>query len=72
MGETSVRLQKEKCIGCTSCIKRCPTGAIRVRGGRAHILTDYCIDCGMCMRICQHGAKVSDTASLDDILAEFK
>ena len=69
MGETSVRLQKEKCIGCTSCIKRCPTGAIRVRGGRAHILTDYCIDCGMCMRICQHGAKVSDTASLDDILA---
>ena len=27
----SVRLDEEKCEGCTNCIKRCPTEAIRVR-----------------------------------------
>ena len=27
----SVTLDKEKCTGCTSCLKRCPTEAIRVR-----------------------------------------
>ena len=26
----SVRLDDEKCVGCTNCIKRCPTEAIRV------------------------------------------
>ena len=28
----SVTLDREKCHGCTNCIKRCPTEAIRVRG----------------------------------------
>ena len=36
----SVRLDKKKCKACTSCLKRCPTEAIRVRGGRAHILNE--------------------------------
>lgn len=69
MGFTSVTLLKDRCIGCTTCVQRCPTEAIRVRGGRAHILTDFCIDCGMCMRVCKHGAKVSETSDLDRILA---
>ena len=35
----SVRLDEEKCEGCTNCIKRCPTEAIRVRNGKAHIIS---------------------------------
>ncbi|MBQ9856526.1 MAG: 4Fe-4S binding protein, partial [Clostridia bacterium] len=31
----SVKLDKGKCVGCTNCLKRCPTEAIRIRGGRA-------------------------------------
>ena len=34
----SVRLDDEKCQGCTNCIKHCPTEAIRVRGGKAKII----------------------------------
>lgn len=34
----SVTLDKDLCKGCINCIKRCPTEAIRVRDGKAHIL----------------------------------
>lgn len=53
----SVRLIESKCKGCVSCIKRCPTEAIRVRDGKANILEERCIDCGECVRTCQNKAK---------------
>ena len=42
----SVTLEASKCIGCTDCIKRCPTEAIRVRQAKATIIEERCIDCG--------------------------
>ena len=62
----SVRLDKNQCKGCTNCLRHCPTEAIRVRGGRAHIIDERCIDCGECIRICDYHAKVAVT---DDISA---
>ena len=53
----SVTLELERCKGCTNCIKRCPTEAIRVRDGHAIILEDRCIDCGECIRVCPYQAK---------------
>lgn len=53
----SVRLDADKCQGCTNCIKRCPTEAIRVRNKKAYIISDRCIDCGECIRVCPHHAK---------------
>lgn len=53
----SVTLDKEKCKGCTNCIKRCPTEAIRVRNGKAVIMPERCIDCGECIKMCPHHAK---------------
>ena len=63
----SVRLNKELCKGCTNCLMHCPTEAIRVRKGRAHILDERCIDCGECIRICDYHAKVADIDSMEDI-----
>lgn len=61
----SVYLDADKCKGCINCIKRCPTGAIRVRGGKAHINKEFCIDCGECIRVCPHHAKKTRYDSLD-------
>ena len=60
----SVRLDRDKCMGCTNCLKQCPTEAIRVRNGKAHIIAERCIDCGECIRACKHHAKMAVTDSI--------
>ncbi len=56
-GLHTVYLDADKCKGCINCMKRCPTEAIRVRGGKATVLYDRCIGCGECVRTCPHQAK---------------
>lgn len=63
----SVRLDHDKCKGCTNCIKHCPTEAIRVRGGKAQIIAERCIDCGECIRVCPYHAKIAYTDPFSDI-----
>ena len=67
----SVTLDKDKCLGCTNCIKRCPTSAIRVEKGKARILSSLCIDCGECIRVCPHHAKIAVCQTLD-ILKQYE
>ena len=55
--EHSVSLDIEKCKGCTACLKRCPTEAIRIHNGHAVINSVRCIDCGECIKVCPHKAK---------------
>ena len=63
----SVRLLSERCIGCVSCARHCPTEAIRVRGGKARITESRCIDCGECIRYCPNHAKTAVTDTLADL-----
>ena len=63
----SVRLDTEKCKGCTNCIKGCPTEAIRVIRGKAFIIEDRCIDCGECIRNCPNNAKYVLSAGPEDL-----
>ena len=63
----SVRLDMDKCKGCTTCLKRCPTEAIRIRNNRASILNERCIDCGECIKVCANHAKVAVTDPLESI-----
>ena len=67
----SVTLDEERCKGCTNCIKKCPTQAIRVRNNKASIIADLCIDCGECIRVCPYRAKKAVTDSLD-IINDYK
>ena len=67
----SVSLDKEKCTGCTTCVKHCPTEAIRVKDGCAVIDPDRCIDCGECIRVCPHKAKHAELGAFSD-MEKFK
>ncbi|MDO4567557.1 MAG: [Fe-Fe] hydrogenase large subunit C-terminal domain-containing protein [Clostridia bacterium] len=71
MYKHSVRIDKRKCVGCTNCIKCCPTEALRVQQGKAKIMDERCIDCGNCLRVCPHNAMVAMTTPLS-ALGAFK
>ncbi len=66
----SVSLDVSKCKGCTACLKRCPTEAIRIREGHAVIHSARCIDCGECIRVCSHKAKKATHDPLEK-MADF-
>ena len=63
----SVLLDEAKCTGCTTCLKHCPTEAIRIRDGHAVINPDRCIDCGECIRHCPHKAKKAVCSKLSEM-----
>ena len=65
--EHSVYLDVSKCNGCTTCLKHCPTEAIRIKDNHAVINGDRCIDCGECIRVCPHSAKKSVCNKLSDM-----
>ncbi len=65
--EHSVLLDTGKCTGCTTCLRHCPTEAIRIKGGHAVINSDRCIDCGECIRVCPHKAKKAVCSKLESM-----
>ena len=67
----SVTLDEGKCKGCTTCLKRCPTEAIRIHDGKAKIIKELCIDCGECIKVCPYHAKKAVTDSMEK-LKEYK
>ena len=65
--EHSVLLDESKCTGCTTCLKHCPTEAIRIRDGHAVINPERCIDCGACIRYCAQKAKRATSSKISDM-----
>lgn len=67
----AIRVITSSCKGCTHCMKRCPTQAIRINHGKAEINGELCIDCGQCMAVCPNNAikvKQDPFNQLDDYL----
>ena len=58
-----VRFDEDRCIGCGSCLRVCPTKAIRVKKKKAIRIVDQCIGCGECIRACREGAVSAATES---------
>ncbi|MGD9081476.1 MAG: [Fe-Fe] hydrogenase large subunit C-terminal domain-containing protein [Desulfobacterales bacterium] len=51
-----VRFDQELCTGYGSCLRICPTKAIRVKKKKVIRIVEQCIGCGECIRICREGA----------------
>ena len=62
-----VHFEPDMCLGCSLCVKRCPTRAIRVRNNKATIKNALCIGCGECIRICESGAITASTSELNSL-----
>lgn len=63
----AIKVDTEKCFGCTHCMKACPTEAIRIRDGVATIRAERCVDCGNCLRSCPADAFYVEQDSLERI-----
>ncbi|MDH4157635.1 MAG: 4Fe-4S binding protein [candidate division Zixibacteria bacterium] len=61
------RVDLQKCRGHMTCMRHCPTQAIRIRQGKAVISNELCVDCGQCISVCPEGAIVP----IADPVAEF-
>lgn len=48
----AIDIDDSLCIGCSRCLRVCPTEAIRIRKGKAYIQESRCIDCGKCHEVC--------------------
>ncbi len=56
----ALKIQEDVCMGCTHCIKACPTEALRVKKGKARLIAERCVDCGECMRVCPVNAIINE------------
>lgn len=63
----ALKINAETCIGCTHCIKACPTEALRVKDGKARLIRERCVDCGECMRVCPVSAIIIEEDDFDRI-----
>lgn len=67
----ALQVLEDNCTGCTSCVRVCPTEAIRVRDRKAHIDPNRCVDCGNCVEACTFHAIIPRSDPLD-IIKNFK
>jgi NAD-dependent dihydropyrimidine dehydrogenase PreA subunit len=52
-GVTSLKLNRDACIGCGGCLEVCPHGVYELDGKKAQVVDrDGCIECGACALNC--------------------
>lgn len=52
-----IKIDEEKCNGCSLCIPNCPEGALQVIDGKARLISDlFCDGLGACIGHCPQGA----------------
>jgi electron transfer flavoprotein alpha subunit len=64
----SLIITKEKCVGCTLCVKVCPFGALYMENKKAVVRPEQCTLCGACIEACKFDAieiKRETTAEAD-------
>ncbi len=62
-----IRVNQNKCAGCDTCRKNCPTGAMKGEIGIAHNINIMeCINCGQCLVNCPFGA-IEQMSFVDEV-----
>ncbi|MFX0149085.1 MAG: ATP-binding protein [Candidatus Hodarchaeota archaeon] len=59
VGETGdfIKIDQEKCIGCTNCVKVCLAGCFEMIEKKARIISlEKCMECASCWYVCQEEA----------------
>ena len=51
-----IRVERNRCTGCSECARKCMTGAIRMRGRIAVVDQLSCMSCHECVDVCDWGA----------------
>jgi Na+-translocating ferredoxin:NAD+ oxidoreductase RNF subunit RnfB len=59
-----VRFNEDLCTGCASCLRVCPTKAIRIKNKKSIRLVNQCIGCGECIRACPESAVRAATSDI--------
>jgi Na+-translocating ferredoxin:NAD+ oxidoreductase RNF subunit RnfB len=62
-----VRFDRDLCTGYGSCLRVCPTKAIRLKNKKAVRIVEQCIGCGACIRACRQGAISAATEGLGEL-----
>jgi iron only hydrogenase large subunit-like protein len=65
------KVDADKCRGHMTCMRHCPTQAIRVRSGKAVMSEELCVDCGQCLSVCPEQA-ISPIADPVNEISGFK
>lgn len=65
----ALKIREDVCIGCTHCMKVCPTEAIRIKKGKAALFANRCVDCGECYRACPVLAIIIEQDDFDQIFS---
>ena len=62
-----IHINKDKCVGCDTCRKFCPTDAIKGGIGAKHeIIDDACLYCGQCLVACPFSA-IEQMSFIDEV-----
>ncbi|PIS29037.1 ferredoxin [Candidatus Saganbacteria bacterium CG08_land_8_20_14_0_20_45_16] len=49
----TLKLDKDKCLGCSMCVNVCPHAVFEMRNKKAEIIDrDSCMECGACAKNC--------------------
>jgi signal transduction histidine kinase/iron only hydrogenase large subunit-like protein len=52
-----ITTSRELCRVCYTCVRECPSKAIRIHDGQAEVIPERCIACGNCVKVCSQKAK---------------